>query len=262
MKKVFLLFALFLIGCSPESETIETKSRSSSSISSFNSGANDNSSEEEVNWMVFSGTSQDVPDKIFAEFAIKDSLMIGNYFLSGNGTLINLQGKIDSLGNFQLAQLFLGDSIGTFNGKALDTNFSQLIVQQMGVDSVFRKMDFSSFQLRDSALRINPLFGEFQRTKEHISPEETLLINETIKLSQFGKRDFVFHYFSLDEFGNPTTEIRQGFWQNGNYGLIATTEKNKVSSIELYEDSIVIRQDIIEATAQPSPFVGTFLKIK
>lgn len=261
MKRLFLLFALFLVGCSQESETIEKKSRSSS-ISSFNSGANDDSSEEEVNWMIFSGTSQDLPDYIFAEFAIKDSLMIGNYFLSGQGTLINLQGKIDSLGNFELAQLFLGDSIGTFNGNNLDTNFAQLIVQQMGIDSVQRNLNFTSFQLRDSAQRINPLFLDFQRKKENINYKETLPNNETIKLSQFGTRDFVFHYSSLDSLDNPITKAERGFWQNGNYGLIINPEKDKISSIELYEDSIVIREDITNETAQPSPFVGTFLKIK
>lgn len=261
MKRLFLLFALFLIGCSPESETIETKSRSSS-ISSFNSGENDDSSEGQVNWMIFSGTSQDLPDQIFAEFAIKDSMIIGNYFLSGQGVLINLQGKIDSLGNFELVQLFLGDSIGTFNGNSLDTNFSQLTVQQMGIDSVQRNLNFTSFQLRDGAERINPLFLDFQRKKESLNEDETQLNNESIKLSQFGARDFVFHYSSVDSLDNPLTKSERGFWQNGNYGLIMNPEKDKISSIELYEDSVVIREDIIEEVTQPSPFVGTFLKVK
>lgn len=256
MKWIYLVLLVVLTGCSLEEEDIIKKKSRSSSISSFNSGQDDNSNEK-VNWMIFEGKSDDNPDLIFAEFAIKDSLMIGNYFFSGQNNLVNLEGKIDSLGRFYLTQLFKGDSIGYFHGNFTDSTFTQLSAQQTEMDSIVKNISFNRFSLRDSSNRIFPEFLIFQR-KSNLEAEN----NEKINFTQFGERDFTIHFSSIDSLGNTDYRIEKGFFQNENFGIILSNTPNTVRSIALYEDSIIVSEDQTVETSSEREFIGTFEKVK
>lgn len=250
MKWIVFLLTSCLIACQSEPVAIKKKQKNSD-ISSFNSGSEDKSDEALVDWKIFIGESDKHPNLIFAEFAVKDSLMIGNYFLSGQSNLINLQGKINSIRDFQLTQLFTGDTIGIFNGHILDTNYSQLTGELTGIDSVQRNFTFSPFSLRDSAQRIQPTFLEFQRKKEFLDENDTpFLETETLQLTQFGKRDFVFHCSCIDGNGNLTTQTGKGFWQSPNNGFVINQNPQKITSFSLFEDSLVVYEDYIQKPEQ------------